>query len=51
MVVIDWPMSIVYGVCTAGFAIMTLRSIQVGVANRRTGSSPLLRVRQEGRHQ
>ena len=51
MVVIDWPMSIVYGVCTAGFAIMTLRSIQVGLANRRTGSSPLLRVRQEGRHQ
>ena len=51
MVVIDWPMSIVYGVCTAGFAIMTLRSIQVALNNWRTGSSPLLKVRQEGRRQ
>jgi TRAP-type C4-dicarboxylate transport system permease small subunit len=51
MVVIDWPMSIVYGTCTAGFAIMTLRSIQVALHNWRTGSSPLLKVRQEGRRQ
>jgi len=51
MVVIDWPMSIVYGICTAGFAVMTLRSIQVALKNWRTGSSPLLRVRQEGRRQ
>jgi TRAP-type C4-dicarboxylate transport system permease small subunit len=51
MVVIDWPMSIVYGTCTLGLAVMTLRSIQVAWRNWRTGSSPLLRVRQEGRRQ
>ncbi len=51
MVVVDWPMSIVYGICTLGFAVMTLRSVQVAIANWRTGSSPLLKVRKEGRHQ
>jgi TRAP-type C4-dicarboxylate transport system permease small subunit len=51
MVVIDWPMSIVYGVCTLGLAMMTLRSIQVALRNWRMGSSPLLKVRQQGRHQ
>jgi TRAP-type C4-dicarboxylate transport system permease small subunit len=51
MVVIDWPMSIVYGICTAGLALMTFRSVQVALRNWRTGSSPLLRVREEGRHQ
>lgn len=51
MVVIDWPMSIVYGICTLGLALMTFRSIQVALRNRRTGSSPLLKVREEGRHQ
>jgi TRAP-type C4-dicarboxylate transport system permease small subunit len=51
MVVVDWPMSIVYGVCTLGLAMMTWRSIQVTLKNWRTGSSPLLRVRQEGRRQ
>jgi TRAP-type C4-dicarboxylate transport system permease small subunit len=51
MVVIDWPMSIVYGICTGGLALMTLRAAQVAVKNWRTGSSPLLRVREEGRHQ
>lgn len=51
MVVIDWPMSIIYGTCTLGLALMTFRSIQVAVRNWRTGSSPLLRVREEGRHQ
>ena len=25
MVVVDWPMSIVYGICTVGFAVMTFR--------------------------
>ena len=49
MVVIDWPMSIVYGICTLGLAIMTFRSIQVALRNWRTGSSPLLKVREEGR--
>jgi TRAP-type C4-dicarboxylate transport system permease small subunit len=51
MVVIDWPMSIVYGICTLGLALMTLRSAQVAWHNWRTGSSPLLRVREEGRQQ
>jgi TRAP-type transport system small permease protein len=51
MVVIDWPMSIVYGICTLGLALMTFRSIQVALTNRRTGCSPLLKVREEGRHQ
>ena len=51
MVVIDWPMSIVYGICTLGLAIMTFRAIQVALRNWRTGSSPLLRVREEGRRQ
>ena len=51
MVVVDWPMSIIYGICTLGFALMTLRAIQVAVRNWRTGSSVLLRVQEEGRHQ
>jgi TRAP-type C4-dicarboxylate transport system permease small subunit len=51
MVVIDWPMSIVYGICTLGLVLMTWRSVQVAVKNWKTGSSPLLRVREEGRHQ
>ena len=51
MVVIDWPMSIVYGICTLGLALMTFRSVQVGVHNWRTGSSPLFKVGEEGRHQ
>ena len=51
MVVVDWPMSIVYGVCTLGLAMMTWRSIQVALKNWRAESSPLLKVRQEGRRQ
>jgi TRAP-type C4-dicarboxylate transport system permease small subunit len=51
MVVVDWPMSIVYGICTFGLVLMTFRAIQVAVQNWRTGSSPLLKVREEGRHQ
>jgi len=51
MVVVDWPMSIIYGICTIGFAVMTFRSIQVAVKNWKSGTSPLLRVKQEGRHQ
>jgi len=51
MVVVDWPMSIVYGVCTLGLVLMTWRSIQVAIKNWKTRSSPLLRVREEGRHQ
>jgi TRAP-type C4-dicarboxylate transport system permease small subunit len=51
MVVVDWPMSIVYGICTVGFAVMTFRAIQVAVINWRAGSSVLTRVGREGRHQ
>jgi len=51
MVVIDWPMSTVYWVCTAGLLVMTLRAIQVTVINWRSGTSPLVRVHVEGRHQ
>jgi TRAP-type C4-dicarboxylate transport system permease small subunit len=51
MVVVDWPMSIIYGICTVGFVVMTLRSIRVAADNWRSGSSVLTRVRQEGRHQ
>ncbi len=51
MVVVDWPMSIVYGICTIGIAVMTFRSVQVAVRNWRDGSSVLTRVGREGRHQ
>jgi len=51
MVVVDWPMSIIYGICTLGIAVMTFRAVQVGVKNWRDGSSVLTRVGEEGRHQ
>jgi TRAP-type C4-dicarboxylate transport system permease small subunit len=51
MVVVDWPMSIIYGICTVGFAVMTFRALQVAIRNWRTGSSVLTRVSREGRHQ
>lgn len=51
MVIIDWPMSIVFGTCTFGLAIMTVRAVQVAVQNWRSGTSPLLAVHEEGRHQ
>ena len=51
MVVVDWPMSIVYGICTFGIAVMTFRAIRVSIDNWRSGSSVLTRVGQEGRHQ
>jgi TRAP-type C4-dicarboxylate transport system permease small subunit len=51
MVVVDWPMSIVYGICTVGFAVMTFRAFQVAIRNWRSGSSILTRVGREGRHQ
>ena len=51
MVVVDWPMSIIYGICTVGFVVMTFRAIQVAVRNWRAGSSVLTRVGREGRHQ
>ena len=51
MVVIEWPMSIVYGVVLAGFAAMPLRAVQVAVRHWRQGYSDLTRVAEEGRHQ
>jgi len=51
MVIIDWPMSIVFGACTFGLALMTLRSIQVAIQNWIAGTSPLMAVHEEGRHQ
>jgi len=51
MVVVDWPMSIIYGICTLGIAAMTLRAVQVAIQNWRSGSSVLTRVGKEGRHQ
>ena len=51
MVVVDWPMSIIYGICTLGIAAMTFRSVQVAMKNWRDGSSVLTRVGREGRHQ
>ena len=51
MVVIEWPMSIVYGAAFLGLGIMTLRSIQVAIVNWRSGESALTRVTTEGRLQ
>lgn len=51
MVVIDWPMSIVFGIGALGFAILTLRSIQTAIRHWLDGESALTRVRAEGRHQ
>jgi TRAP-type C4-dicarboxylate transport system permease small subunit len=51
MVIIDWPMSIVFGACTLGLGLMGLRAIQVAVRNWRAGTSPLMAVHEEGRHQ
>jgi len=51
MVVVDWPMSIIYGICTLGIAVMTFRAVQVAIQNWRSGSSVLTRVGREGRHQ
>lgn len=52
MVVRDtWPMSIVFGVCTLGLFVMTLRAIQVTARNWTSGTSPLIAVHDEGRHQ
>ena len=51
MVIIDWPMSIVFGACTLGLAIMAVRAVQAAVRNWRAGTSPLLAVHDEGRHQ
>ena len=51
MVVIDWPMSYVFGAATIGLAALTLRSAQVAWRHWVAGESSLTRVRTEGRHQ
>lgn len=51
MVVIEWPMSIVYGAAFVGFGIMTVRAVRVAIANWRAGESVLTRTATEGRHQ
>jgi TRAP-type C4-dicarboxylate transport system permease small subunit len=51
MVVIEWPMSYVFGAATLGLAALTIRSVQVAWRHWREGSSPLTRVHDEGRHQ
>ena len=43
MTVIDVPMSIIYGFVTFGFAMMTIRAIQVAIRHRRRGWSLLER--------
>lgn len=49
MVVIDWPLSTLYAVVVAGFAAMTVRSLQVAWRHWRTGESELTHVRVAGR--
>lgn len=51
MVVIEWPMSLIYGVVLFGFGLMTLRSVQVALRHWRAGESDLTRVAEEGRRQ
>jgi TRAP-type C4-dicarboxylate transport system permease small subunit len=51
MVVVDLPMSYVYGVVFIGFAGMTIRAVQVAIRHWRQGDSDLTRVATEGRHQ
>jgi TRAP-type C4-dicarboxylate transport system permease small subunit len=51
MIIIEWPMSIVFGACTLGLAAMTVRAVQVAILNWRRGTSPLMAVHDEGRHQ
>lgn len=43
MTVIDWPMSYIYGFVMVGFAMMTIRSVQVAIRHYRQGWSALER--------
>ena len=43
MTIIDLPMNIIYGICAAGFAAATFRSVQVAIENWRRGFSVLER--------
>lgn len=50
MVVIDLPMSWVFGAGALGLTVMAARSVQIGLRHWRDGASPLTRVHDEGRH-
>lgn len=43
MTVVDFPVSIIYGFVTAGFALMAFRAVQVAIRHRRQGWSVLER--------
>jgi TRAP-type C4-dicarboxylate transport system permease small subunit len=43
MSIVDWPIGLVYGVVLLGFALMTMRAVQVAIANCRRGASVLER--------
>jgi TRAP-type C4-dicarboxylate transport system permease small subunit len=43
MTIIDLPMNLIYGVCAFGFALATVRSVQVAIENWRQGFSQLER--------
>ena len=43
MTVVDFPMSIIYGIVTTGFALMTIRAVQVALRHWRQGWSVLER--------
>jgi TRAP-type C4-dicarboxylate transport system permease small subunit len=43
MSIVDWPIGLVYGVVLLGFALMTMRAVQVAIANFRRGASVLER--------
>jgi TRAP-type transport system small permease protein len=43
MTIIDLPMNIIYGICAAGFAAATIRSVQVAIENWQRGWSLLER--------
>lgn len=43
MAIIDWPIGILYAFVAAGFAFMTWRAIEVGIANWKRGASVLER--------
>jgi len=43
MAIIDWPIGILYGFVVAGFALMTWRAAEVGIANWERGASVLER--------
>jgi TRAP-type C4-dicarboxylate transport system permease small subunit len=43
MTIVDFPMSYIYGLVAAGFALCTLRSVGVGIRHWRQGWSVLER--------